>query len=133
MKTILIQEADDSIREVLSLILEQEGYRICAFGHGSADTPYLIAQINPSLALVDFNLSVESSISLCRRIKNLLPRLPVIAMSCNANIKNLYQRYGFNAYLEKPFELTVLLSTVRQYILPDDMPTATKKEIYPDF
>jgi hypothetical protein len=49
-----------------------------------------------------------------RLIKAAFPRLPVLAISCNADIGELYRKYGFDDYIPKSFEIKELILTLRR-------------------
>ena len=115
MQTILIQEADDSIRDVLSLALEAEGFEVILTKNCDQQLLNLVNEIRPALLVLDFILDGSDSISLCQLIKASYPKLPVLAFSCNANIKDSYAGYGFDGYIPKPFDLDLLCSILRPY------------------
>jgi DNA-binding NtrC family response regulator len=66
--------------------------------------------------MLDYKLDGHICIDMCHRIKEKYPHLPVIAMSCNCNIYEEYNKVGFDAYIEKPFDLDRLSYIVRKYI-----------------
>lgn len=108
METIVIQEPDESVRDVLKLAFEAEGFNVYALDRCGPRLLSLIRKANPSLVLLDFRISGEECIKMLRIIKQSFARLPVIAMSCNNKIKHIYHNLGFDGYLEKPFDLNML-------------------------
>ena len=108
METIVIQEPDESVRDVLKLAFEAEGFNVYTLDSCGPRLLSLIRKTNPSLVLLDFRISGEECIKMFRIIKQSFPRLPVIAMSCNNKIKHIYHNLGFDGYLEKPFDLNML-------------------------
>lgn len=121
MPTIFIQDADASIMEVLTILLETEGYHVIGADAFTPDVSSIFLKHRISLALLDFKLDGKDCIDFCRLIKQYRPGLPVIAMSCNSNISSCYQHAGFDGYLEKPFDIYLLIEKVRKYILPEVM------------
>lgn len=117
METIIIQEPDSSIREVLKLALEAEDFNVLARSKCEDRLLTLIQISRASLVILDFLITGEECIKMGQMIKAAHPNLPVLVMSCNSNIKDIYRSYGFDDYIEKPFDLDVLCQTVRQYAL----------------
>lgn len=115
METIFIHETDESIRDVLTIIFNSEGYQV-KFFERYGDWFLRSLSTNPSLVILDFKLTGEVSIAACQLIRHRYPYLPVLAMSCNERIGDLYLRHGFDDYILKPFDVTELLSVVRRMI-----------------
>lgn len=115
METIFIHETDESIRDVLTIIFNSEGYQV-KFFERCGDWFLRSLSTNPSLVILDFKLTGEVSIAACQLIRRRYPYLPVLAMSCNERIGDLYLRHGFDDYILKPFDVTELLSVVRRMI-----------------
>ncbi|WP_449437003.1 response regulator [Pedobacter steynii] len=116
METIFIQETDESVRDVVTMIIEGEGYRVWAVKECSPELLAEFAYRKPGLAILDFKLTGECCIRICRQIKRLWPKLPVLAISCNSNIASVYRQFGFDGYLEKPFDLDRLVAVVRRFV-----------------
>lgn len=116
METVIVQETDQDILEVLYAALEQEGFRVYALPE--ADPAYLevIEKARPHVVILDYRFSGEECIALCRAIKARYPHLPVVAMSCNSNIHEVYNQHGFDDYIPKPFDLDHLYSVLRKYV-----------------
>lgn len=53
---------------------------------------------------------------MCNQIKAKYPHLPVIALSCNNNIHEVYSKFGFDDYISKPFDLDLLYRVLRKHI-----------------
>lgn len=116
METIVVQESDAAIREVIRLTLEAEDFNVLALKECDVNFLPLIERANSSLIILDFRISGKECVENCQLIKASYPSLPVVAMSCNSKIKNIYRHYGFDGYIEKPFDLDVLCQTVKQYV-----------------
>lgn len=112
---ILVQEADADIRNVLQIILEEFQYQVVTLGNYK-DLTETIQSFKPHLIILDFRFSGVESIEACIKIKLLYPNLPVIALSCNSNIKSLFSINGFDNYITKPFDIDQLLKVIRKHI-----------------
>jgi DNA-binding response OmpR family regulator len=110
--TILVIEDDTFIRELITTVLEDEGYAvICSTSPAAA---LLLAQVRrPDVILLDLSmpgLSGEEFIISYRLLPN--ATAPVVIISGQANLEVVARRAGADAYIAKPFDLTRLLDTV---------------------
>jgi DNA-binding response OmpR family regulator len=111
--------------------LELEGFQVYAILDDQANFLELIDQLRPHVIMLDFRLSGATCISLCNEIKVKYPHLPVLALSCNNNIHVEYNKYGFDGYIKKPFDLDVLYGILRKHIpkhIPKDVIIDTLKK-----
>lgn len=76
----------------------------------------LIDQVRPHVVILNYEFTDTTCIQLCRQIKEKYPHLPVLALSCNYNINQEYNKYGFDGYIEKPFDLDLLYQVMRKHI-----------------
>jgi DNA-binding response OmpR family regulator len=116
MDTVVIQETDREIMDVLTLALEMEGFEVHPVIDFDDKFLDIIEEVRPHVVLLDYRLSGEHCIEMCHEIKNRYPHLPVIALSYNNNIQQEYNRKGFDDYIKKPFDLDVLYSILRFHI-----------------
>lgn len=119
METIVIQETDRDILEVLYAALEMEGFRVYALPPDHPDFLEVIDRPRPHVVVLDYRMSGEDCRALCCEIKARYPHLPVVAMSCNSNIHEVYDRQGFDDYIPKPFDLDQLYAVLRKYVPKD--------------
>lgn len=82
----------------------------------NSDFLEMIEQLRPHVVMLDYRLNGENCIDICQQVKAHYPHLPVIAMSCNYNINDVYDQQGFDDYIAKPFDLDDLYATLRKYI-----------------
>ncbi|MGN7786427.1 response regulator [Niabella sp. 22666] len=119
MATIIIQDKDPSILEVLAIALEMKGFTTISID--TCDEELMLDMIDkarPHVVMMDIRLSDEDCINACKAIKKKYPHLPVIALSCNNNIHEQYDKHGFDGYINKPFDLDLLYSILRSHIQP---------------
>lgn len=111
---IIIQDIDKDILDVIRYCLEELKFIV----HSIQDSQNILKEISdfkPDLILLDYKLSGRDCIKACRTIKNANPELPVLAMSCNPEIKKLFKAYSFDAYIKKPFDIYHLFSILGKY------------------
>ncbi len=76
----------------------------------------MIARLRPHVVVLDYRLEGIDCVRICREIKVRYPHLPVVAMSCNCNINEVYNKHGFDDYIPKPFDLEHLYQVLRKHI-----------------
>ncbi|MBY8821401.1 sigma-54-dependent transcriptional regulator [Sphingomonas colocasiae] len=112
---ILIVDDEQDIRDLVSGVLEDEGYSPRTAGNSDA-TLEAIAERRPSLVLLDVWLqgSRLDGLDLLDEIKRRDPSLPVLVMSGHGNLDTAVAaiRRGAVDFIEKPFEAAHLLHLV---------------------
>lgn len=116
METIIVQDTDQTVLEMLTAALEMDNFEVYPLMDCDADFLSLIDQLRPHVVMMDYPLRGEHCLAACRRIKEKYPHLPVIASSCNSNIHQEYDKLGFDGYIEKPFDLDLLYRILRKHI-----------------
>lgn len=114
---VLIADDDEGVRSSLGLLFRRFGYRVL-----QAETPEKVEALAREggfdVALLDMNFSSsttgEEGIVLLRKIKILLPGVPVILITAWATIELAVEgmRYGAFDFIAKPWENRVVLQTV---------------------
>jgi DNA-binding response OmpR family regulator len=120
METIIIQDIDQDILDILKFALEEEHFSVYAVLELESNFLEMIEELRPHVIMLDYRLDGQTCINICHQIKAHYPNLPVIAMSCNININEVYDRHGFDDYIAKPFDLNMLYGTLRKYIPKHD-------------
>lgn len=112
---ILIVDDEEDIRELVSGVLEDEGYEARTAANSDAALN-AIDERRPSLVLLDVWLqgSRLDGLDLLDQIKNRDPSLPVLVISGHGNIDTAVAaiRKGAVDFIEKPFEADKLLHLV---------------------
>ena len=88
------------------------------------------------IVLLDHMMPGMDGIETVQRIRETLPELPVFALTANAAAggEAFYTSKGFDGYLEKPINSTILEKTIMKY-LPEELvmkPTAADAEVISD-
>ncbi|HQU97882.1 MAG TPA: sigma-54 dependent transcriptional regulator [Nitrosomonas sp.] len=112
--TILIVDDEIGIRELLSEILRDEGYRV-ALAENAEQAKVWRNKTRPDLVLLDIWMPDTDGITLLKDwASNGMLTMPVIMMSGHGTIDTAVEatRIGAFGYLEKPIPLQKLLSTV---------------------
>lgn len=115
-KSILIIEDDESIREILKMALELEGYTPMTATHGQEALEYLREQkVEPCLILLDLMMPIMDGWSFVESVQKDegLARIPIVIMT--AFIEQAAQIKKARGLIRKPIDLDVLIKTVHQY------------------
>jgi len=113
-REILIVDDEVGIRELLSEILQDEGYRVSVAENATAARAYRARQ-QPSLVLLDIWMPDTDGVTLLREWAAAgLLTMPVVMMSGHGTIETAVEatKIGAFDFLEKPVGLQKLLGTV---------------------
>ena len=117
MKTILVVDDEVGSAEVLSLILEEEGYR--AFGAvNGRDGLEKAREVLPDLAIVDYMMPLMDGSEFVRQLRE-EPSLAHTLVVINSGLPESAIRERFDAYdgfLRKPYNVNVLLELVARLL-----------------
>ncbi len=112
---ILIVDDEAGIRQSLEGVLADEGYS-CIHAADGAEALSRIREREPSLVLLDIWMPGMDGIETLRRIREILPRVPVVMMSGHATISTAIRatKEGASDFIEKPLEIETVLNSVRR-------------------
>jgi CheY-like chemotaxis protein len=107
--------ADDlpSIRESLGRLLRREGYRVAEAVNGRDAIDRAIGE-HFDLVLLDLSMPETDGWAALERVAALKPELPVIIITAHPHQRAWVEPSGARALLEKPLDIPLLLSTVRE-------------------
>jgi len=110
---ICIVEDDESIQDILRIILQNAGYETIIFadGHPIMKNNYSF----PDLFLLDKQLPNIDGLVRCEYLKrnSHTKEIPIVMMSAYPNVKELALCAGADDFIEKPFAMSLLLKTIK--------------------
>ncbi len=116
---ILLVDDNDELSDNLRLVLEIEGFQVCAVSSVSAAVK-VIKQEVPGLILADVVMPGQNGFDLFQMVRanHETAHVPFIFLSAAATSEDLdrYHQLGADGYITKPFALNDLLTIVRRYI-----------------
>ena len=117
---ILVLEDDQTTRELLEIVLTDEGYE--ARSAGTVSQALAVArERQPAVILFDMLLPDEGGEGFVRAYRALPGAMArLIAVSGIADLEDEAGRIGADAFLAKPFELDELLAVVAKALLDAD-------------
>ena len=118
MKTIWIVDDDASIRFVLEKALAREQLRTRSFSHARAvlDALEEPGSEAPQLLVSDIRMPGDSGLELLQRVRQRLPRLPVIIMTAFSDLDSAVAAFqgGAFEYLPKPFDVPKAVELIQR-------------------
>ena len=119
----LILVVDDSADNVamISLFLQQQGYRVVTAGNGE-DAIAIATQMIPNLILMDINLPALDGLGATRRIRenDALRDIPVVAITAfgTEGFQRAAYDVGVAGYLTKPLDLDRMHQLIARLLSP---------------
>ncbi len=113
-KTILLADHDESVRKNLARLLELEQYAVLTANCGSQAVSLL--DQSPDLALFDLDLSDDGDWPGLDTICDSSPSVPIILITARSHQYKRAMQLGADALMEKPFDLPLLLKTIRNLL-----------------
>jgi len=105
---------DDSIRQIVSLFLEDEGFRVLTVPNGQAALD-VVATYQPDIILLDLRMPVMDGYEFVSRYRaGPAPHAAIVAFVAALNAELERDRIGAASLLEKPFDLEDLLTAVSE-------------------
>ena len=113
---VLIVDDDESSRQLLSEVLEANGYEVGAVEDGSAARAELSRDGGYRIVVADLRMPKETGLELLRHLRQQNSHHRIILMSSfiSGSERELAEELGANALLEKPFRLNELLQVVAE-------------------
>ena len=126
MQTILVIDDDESLRDTIGVMLEQDGFRVQLAGDGRTGYEKALS-LRPDLLLVDPRLPGMSGIDICKQLRAGRIQTPIIVLSAVGDEvdKVLLLEIGADDYVVKPFGRRELLARIRA-VLRRSSPEASK-------
>lgn len=114
-ETICVIDDDHDLRESISEILEDNGFRVIAFENAEAALLEFQSHV-PSLVIVDNMMPGMGGMAFIPILKKEHPQVKIIMITAFSTVENAVSamRSGVDDYLAKPFKRNDLLVTVRR-------------------
>lgn len=126
--TILVVDDDPAISEMLTIVLESEGFQSIAVTDGNEAVP-AFREHNPDLILLDLMLPGMNGVDICRTIRAESP-VPIVMLTAKTDTVDvvLGLESGADDYITKPFKHKELIARIRARLRPAVDPQVQKTE-----
>jgi DNA-binding response OmpR family regulator len=116
MKNILVIEDEYDIIALLTIILENEGYKVSTMSNATGYETKL-REAHADLVLLDLNVGGVNGRQICEYIKahDDLKSIPVILMSASMDAERIKEECGAEDLISKPFDLNYFIGTVKRF------------------
>ncbi len=115
-RRLLVVEDDDSIRQMMEMVLESEGYQVTTATNGAMALAALSRE-RPALILLDMKMPGVDGWEFARRYAELpAPKPPVIVITAAQDASRRAAEIGAQGYLAKPFSIDQLLQVVEAHL-----------------
>ena len=114
MSNILVIDDDESLRDTIGIMLEQEGFTPLLVADGK-DGYERAMTAKPDLLIIDLRLPGMSGIEICKQLRAANLKTPIIVLSAVGEEmdKVLLLEIGADDYIVKPFGARELLARIR--------------------
>lgn len=117
LKTILVVEDDDTMRELLRLHLTTAGYAVRVAANG-IEAGHAVLGITPDLIITDVRMPHMSGFELVEALRQdpAMAQIPVIFLTIEGDAYDRGASLGALEYLTKPIRVEVLLQKVAKHL-----------------
>lgn len=122
-RRVLVVDDDPTIRRVLTLNLEAEGYEVSVAGDGE-EAKELARSLHPDVVILDVMMPLADGYSVLRELRS-SPQtddIPVVLLSAAASDDEVFQGWqcGADSYVTKPFVLDEIMTLVEKMVATAD-------------
>lgn len=115
-QTVLIVEDDPDLRMMTMLMLEDTGYRVSAARDGH-EALRLVAEQMPALILLDMRMPEMNGWQFAAAFREQYGRAaPIVVVTAARDAAIRAQEIDAEGYLNKPFDMDVLIATVARFV-----------------
>lgn len=131
---ILVIDDDDSVRKVLKVALEDEGYRVDTAESGKEAIKKSHNGFY-NMALIDIRLPDMEGTKLLTELKPTTPKMVKIIVTGYPSMQNAIEavKRGASDYVVKPFKMEIVLETIKRHLKEQENERNYSKEKVKEF
>jgi DNA-binding response OmpR family regulator len=115
MKTILVVDDDEAIRNLLTEELEDEGYKVL-IATNARDALKMVASEALDLVILDVRMPGMDGLEALPRILGIKEGLPVIMNTAYSQYQDSFMSWAADAYVVKSSDLTELKDKIKELV-----------------
>jgi CheY-like chemotaxis protein len=113
---LLVVDDDPTIREMLEMVLDSEGFEVATAPHGAAAMA-LLDLVRPSVILLDMKMPVMDGWTFLREYRRLPgPKVPIVVLTAAQDDARRAAEVGADAYVAKPFIIDDLVRILERHL-----------------
>jgi CheY-like chemotaxis protein len=117
MKTLLLVEDDEDLRDVVRDALQNDARRVLEAEHGRDALELIDKHGLPDLILLDMNMPIMNGWQFAQELRDRqLWRVPVVVLTAAHDALRSAQEIGAAGFLGKPFDMSSLYSVVDRHL-----------------
>ena len=117
---ILIVDDEDSIRELLEMVLQANGFSNIKMAADGEVALQITEEWHPDVILLDLMLPKIDGLTICRKIRSnpSLATIPIIILSAKSEESDIVLglEIGANDYITKPFSNKIVIARIRNQL-----------------
>jgi two-component system OmpR family response regulator len=113
--TILVVDDDPDVRALLAMLFDREGYDVETAIDGEAALAHA-ANDRIGLILLDLQMPRVDGKTFCRTYRERGGRARIVLLTAAEIQPGDVERYGFDDYVAKPFDVDAMLETVARHV-----------------
>jgi DNA-binding NtrC family response regulator len=117
IRSILVVDDHDGLRDVIAQVLAREGYFVLEAANGT-EVFAVLSCATPDLLLLDLSMPTLDGRHVFGAVRVHHPRLPVVLITGAPDAPEIARELGAAGYLSKPFGADALLATVATHLEP---------------
>jgi len=121
---VLVIDDEDEIRDMVFLVLTEEGYRVEAVEDGAAALRR-VRRETYGLILLDLHMPVMDGRCFAAAYQSFFTfQAPLVVMSAARDARSTAEQIGADAHVAKPLDFEILIQTVHRLALSDQASVA---------
>ena len=113
---VLVIDDDDAVCEILREALTDDGYAVATVPHGAAALE-LVKHHRPAVIILDLRMPIMDGWSFAEQYRRqATPAASLILLTALKDIEESARRIGAATFIQKPFELTDVLTKIERCI-----------------
>ena len=114
--SVLVVDDDTEFQEVVTEVLEDEGYSVASASHGAAALE-LLKTLRPAMILLDVNMPIMNGMEFrdAQQRDPELRTIPTIVVTAVDGMREKMKAFAVDDVLTKPLKLPQLLAVVEKY------------------
>jgi DNA-binding NarL/FixJ family response regulator len=123
---ILIIDDGDSVRDIIRIFLEREGFEVCGEAADGVEAIEQAKKLKPDLIVLDLAMPRMNGAEAASILSKTMPTVPIILLTMYQNVlgPSLAETLGVRAVLDKTDGIDKLVACIHSLLPPAHMPDA---------